>query len=252
MKILGVIVPPACAIVFSILIESAIAPFRNHPLLLSVSFSAMGIAAGLITLWLVRLLNTRAGWKPVVWGTVKSAFIGTFLGLLVSLSSGILFHFTNDAAENYSAFSKGLGRAAIANVSPAFLEEAGFRGGLVNGLLQWGGTTAGMIGGSVPFGLAHLAGRLQVLGGQPVGLLEVIGTTLAGLLLTLIYLRYGLWAAIGCHWAWNTLCGGWIRFLGLPKPGGVQAFEGAWTTSLVLLAVSALIALQFRKKRHQE
>lgn len=243
MKMLGIVIPAACVILFSILLEFATAPFKNSPIILALLRGTLGILAGLVIILLIRMLNARIGWEPFVWGPARAVFVGAIIGLLVSFSSGIIFHLVNNTTKDFSAFPNGLGKSAIANISFAFLEEVGFRGGLVNGLVQWGGKTAGIAGGSVPFGLAHLAGRLF---GQPVGFMHVIGTTLAGLLLSLVYLRYGLWAAISCHWVWNTLCGAWVRFFDIPKQGGMQVFEGAWTTSLVLLAFSIMLAVQLR------
>ena len=98
--------------------------------------------------------------------------------------------------------------------------------------------TVGLMSGSLPFGLIHLVGRLL---GKPVGVLHVIGVTAAGLLLSLAYLRFGLMFAIGVHWIWNSLCGTWVSIFGLPKNGGVQMIEGAWTTVLVLLLFVAII-----------
>lgn len=246
MKILGLVIPAAGVILFSVLLEFATAPLKNSPVILVLLRGTLGILAGLVLILLIRTLNARIGWEPFVWGAARAAFIGVIIGLLVSFSSGISFQLANNTAKDFSAFPDGLGKAAVANVSSAFLEEVGFRGGVVNGLVQWGGKTAGAAGGSVPFGLAHLAGRVF---GQPVGAMHVLGTTLAGLLLSLVYLRYGLWAAISCHWVWNTFCGAWIRFFGIPRLGGVQAFEGAWTTSLVLLVFSTLLAFQLRDTR---
>ena len=138
MKILAIVIPAACVILFSILLEFTTAPLKNNPMIRALLIGILGILAGLVIILLIRMLNTRIGWEPFVWGATKAVIIGAIIGLLVSFSSGIIFHFVNNTTRDFSAFPNGLGKAAIANISSAFLEEVGFRGGLVNGLVQWG------------------------------------------------------------------------------------------------------------------
>ena len=95
----------------------------------------------------------------------------------------------------------------------------------------------------------QLVGRLF---GHPIDLAHVIGVSLGGLLLAVLYLRLGLWAAVSCHWLWNTLCSTWVDVLSLPKKGGVQLFEGAWTTSAVLAATSALLVWDLYRRGRPE
>jgi membrane protease YdiL (CAAX protease family) len=120
----------------------------------------------------------------------------------------------------------------VANVSPALVEEASMRAGVVQLLDTCYGSWAGLLGGSVPFGLLHIVSRLF---GQPVSVAHVLGTTIAGLLLSLLYLRFGVGAAVACHWVWNSLASAWAHYLGFAEHGGVREFEGAWQTSAVLL-----------------
>ena len=96
--------------------------------------------------------------------------------------------------------------------------------------VYWG-SMWGVAAGSIPFGLIHIFGMFF---GNPVTLQQVVGVSIAGGLLSLLYLRFGLISAIGCHWMWNSLCTQWVKVLGIPKQGGVQYIEGAWTTSIIL------------------
>ena len=119
------------------------------------------------------------------------------------------------------------------------------RAGVVHILHGLHGPWAGMAGGSLPFGLLHIFGRLF---GNPVGVSLVIGTTASGLLLSILYLRFGFWAAFGCHWMWNSLARAWVMYAGITSRDGIQQFEGAPETVIVLV-VACVCLITFGDRR---
>jgi membrane protease YdiL (CAAX protease family) len=163
-----------------------------------------------------------------VHGSIKDFAIGLIVGLLASLMAGHALAFMFDHSIDYSAFQVDLALNLTANIFPATIEEVAFRGGLVHFASAYWGPLVGLGSGSVPFGLLHLFGAVF---GHPVTFQHVIGVSMAGLLLSLLYLRFGLLSAISCHWIWNVLCSQWVTVLRIPKRGGVQYIEGAWTTT---------------------
>jgi membrane protease YdiL (CAAX protease family) len=174
-------------------------------------------------------------------GSAKGATIGILIGLVVSFASGGLYSLSKNRKTWYfQYFSENLGKRMIRNLGVASLEEVGFRGGMVFFLKSFWGNPSAIIGGSALFGIAHLGGRLF---GQPVGLMHVIGASLAGLVLTLIYMKYGLLSSMSFHWIWNVLVRSWIKTLKVDENGALQKFEGAWTTILVFIAASLLLFL---------
>lgn len=85
---------------------------------------------------------------------------------------------------------------------PALIEEVGFRFGIVVFALGFFGFFPAIIAGSIPFGLLHI---MNFISGLPIDWLYIIGTSVAGLFLTLLFLNYGLAAAIIAHYSWNVL-----------------------------------------------
>jgi membrane protease YdiL (CAAX protease family) len=197
-----------------------------------------GVIAGLIFFWLIRFLTKKNKVSNPRIGGLHSLALGLGVGFAVSIASGFLYLWFHSNSFNFSEFFPELGLRMLANISPAVIEEVGFRAGLVHMLTEFYGPFYGLLGGSVPFGVLHLVGGFF---GNHIGFDQVVGTSAAGLLMSILYLRYGFWAAVSCHWAWNMLCPQWVQALGLPRQGGVQALESAWTTILVLLSVSVLI-----------
>ncbi|MBI5630080.1 MAG: CPBP family intramembrane metalloprotease [Elusimicrobia bacterium] len=161
--------------------------------------------------------------------------VGLAFGLLASLLSGLAFSWALGHHVDYSQFSDNFGLKALGNIFPAAVEETAFRAGVVHFVSAFFSPSLGLAAGSVPFGVIHFFGMLF---GNPATIQHALGVSVAGLLLSLLYLRFGITAAVGCHWLWNTLCGSWVKALELPKSGGVQIFEGAWTTIIVLSALS--------------
>jgi len=173
-------------------------------------------------------------------GTLRGLVIGLCFGLGASLCSGISFSLINHQPIIFSSFWDGAFYRFVGNVFPASVEETAFRGGVVHFVSAYLNTTWGVVVGSVPFGALHFFGRLF---GNPVTFQHALGVSVAGLLLSLLYLRFGLVSAFGCHWVWNALCIQWVKAMSLPSHGGAQMFEGAWTTTAVLVCLSFLPTL---------
>ena len=211
--------------------------------------ACMLLTGGLATagfLWGYLRMSRGLGVQPMRFGCGCSFLYGALVAVVVSGLAGLLFAAFTCGGVDWSAGGDKLAVRLMGNASPALVEEVGFRGGVVHLLAQYFGNWAGLLGGSVPFGVLHLVGRLF---GHPIDLAHVVGVSLGGLLLAVLYLRFGLWAAVSCHWLWNTLCSTWVDVLSLPRKGGVQLFEGAWTTSVVLAIASAVLIWELYRRR---
>ena len=191
-----------------------------------------------ILIILKRGSDAPAHFPPPRVGTFGGLLMGLALGMTASAAAGFLVSMGADVQPIDGFWRAITPERILGMVNPAVLEEAAMRGGVVHILDARFGYLAGLTGGSLPFGVLHLAGALF---GQPVSFAHVIGTAAAGLFLSLIYLRWGLLGAMACHWIWNVLAGPWTVALGLEGRGGTIAFEGAWQTTVVLLALSFLV-----------
>jgi hypothetical protein len=116
----------------------------------------------------------------------------TIWGVALSLVSGMLFAFSHGTGFSPREFAGHLYPNVTTQIPPALTEEADFRLGIVGAVA--------LAAGSLPFGLLHL---IDLFYGVPVDFSQVIGIVLAGLMLSALYLRFGLWAAIGAHYGWN-------------------------------------------------
>jgi membrane protease YdiL (CAAX protease family) len=239
-RAVALIAPILLVLVFTFLGEVLRTQVRGaaQPLLYAASGVTGAVVIHRVTAWAA----SRTLVAPPRWGTAPHALLGLLIGVVVSVAAALLFWWTRAPELDLGAMRNRLLERLTANVGPAALEEAGFRGGLVHLLTAFFGPAAGLVGGSVPFGLAHLFGLLL---GRHVGAGIVIGTGAAGLLLSLVYVRFGLIAAFAAHLSWNVLAGSWAQAFGMQR-GGIEALEGAWTTSLVLLAAAILLFLTGR------
>ena len=125
---------------------------------------------------------------------------------------------------------------------PACIEETFVRGGTVHFLASFFGLGWAYLGGSVLFALMHL--------GNPWFTYEhLVCISAAGLMLSTVYIEYGLLAAIGVHFAWNVLSWYLIVSLQWKEVGGLAALEGDWTTTLIMLI--ATLAVVVVSRRHK-
>jgi len=234
-KIIILLLPVAAMVAFVLFMVALRRHIRNK-LRLAVSLAVTGMAASFGVYRLTLALAGKAGVCAPAAGSLTGLFSGAGLGVLVSLASGALYYAARRPALTAQS-AKNMAVSGIANVSSALIEETSFRGGVVHFAAAFWGAPAGLLGGSAPFGLLHLLGRLW---GTPVDLMHVLGTAMAGLLLSAVYLRWGLLPAIGVHWAWNSLCAFWVPLFGLGETGAVN-FEGAPTTVFSLTGASVLV-----------
>jgi membrane protease YdiL (CAAX protease family) len=208
-----------------------------------LTYATLGIVISLIFAMIIRRLGdwakieiqTPEFYFPVA---AKKFALGIGIGLWISIVSGFAFAQFENFPINWELFSQGIPVRIVASVSPATTEEVIFRYGIVQGANALAGVGVAAAAGSIPFGLIHLVNNLI---GHEISLLQSLGVVIGGLLLTLLYLRFGLLTAIACHLAWNSLASAWVDALSLPKGPGMAMFEGAWSTSLVLLVGCLLL-----------
>lgn len=220
----------------------------NDPLIRALASLGLGIIIFIGLVILIRGLAEFAEVPIPSFGGGRFVWLGMLVGLLLSISSGFLFSATHGQSLNWSSFWPALPTSAISQISHAMTEEAVFRFGIVAGAASLGGTLTGILAGSLPFGVLHLLNRFF---GAPVDAQQVVGIIVAGVLLSLLYLRYGLWATIGCHYVWNCLSILWVDGMQMERSSGITAFEGAWSTS-ALTAICCLIVIYISKGRKRQ
>ena len=199
---------------------------------------AIGVVGLFVILTTVRWIASRlqiSAPNVTAWHNVA---IGLAVGLLLSVTCGLVFRFLHGDSATTTFFAAIHPAGFLRNLGPALIEEASMRAGVVHLLNGLYGPWVGMAGGSLPFGLLHVFGRLF---GNEVGVSLVIGTTASGLLLSILYLRFGFWAAFACHWIWNSLARAWVMYAGITSQDGIQQFEGAPETVIVLVVACACL-----------
>lgn len=206
---------------------------------------------GVVLCGIVYFILKKSLWElllpPVKIGSLKNFVIGLVFGLLLSFASGMFYGLIYETPLAMNQLSYNLPMRVLSNAYPALSEEIVFRGGIVHATTAMFGRLPGLAAGSIPFGLLHV---INILLGQVVTLGQIVGVCLAGLMLGLVYIRFGLTGAVGAHWAWNFMLGGWLRTLQLPL-GTSSYFEGAWSTCLVLGIACAGLSLSLWKRRHE-
>ena len=123
---------------------------------------------------------------------------------------------------------------------PALIEEIGFRLGMVTITLYFFGKKWALVVGSLPFGVLHL---LNFVSGQEIIWEYILGTSIAGLFLTLIYFNFQILSAIGCHYIWNVLA----SVISEHSTFKQHELEGGSGTLIVLIVFS--VYLYFRSKK---
>lgn len=211
--------------------------------------ASLGLILFVALLKTIEKLGPSSSVPIAKYGSLSGLFFGLVLGTLISISAAFLLSKTNNLDMSWDRFRDQLPFSATGSIAPATVEEAVFRFGIVHGTTVLAGPVYGLMAGSLPFGAGHLLNRLA---GQPVTFQQVIGITVAGLLLSLMFLRFGLWASVGCHFAWNALAGPWVKGFGLPPAEGISSLEGAWTTSLVLGLACVVLLLLYKRKTEME
>lgn len=201
---------------------------------------AVALVGFFILSYLIRFFARKAKISEPRVGLPADIWRGFAIGILLSVASGFAFAFTQGKVINWIEFFAQFTSTLYTQIPSAVNEEVVFRFGIVHGVAALANPMIGLLAGSIPFGVLHL---LDLFFGVPIDFAAVVGITLAGGLLSLIYLRWGLWAAVGCHYAWNAMCGPWVSGMGLEKHGGYAQLEGAWTTSFFILIACLIVGL---------
>ncbi len=204
-----------------------------------------GVGGAIFVMWAVRLIARRHDVQGPTYNQLIGVAPGLLVGFAASVASGLLSLAVSPGLAHESLLQAFRGPALVGNLSPALVEETAMRAGVVHLAAGFCGPGLGLLLGSVPFGALHLFGLLF---GNPVTFGQVLGTAVAGLLLSLLYLRFGLWAAVGCHWAWNSLAGFWKRFIGLAS---TNVFEAAPSTVLVLALLCFALWITWPGRPHR-
>ncbi len=241
-KLLTVIIPIILIVVWGVALQITLGKMEAG-FLRSFLAAGTGIIFSIFLVKVViKLFEKNKLQKPLI-GNLRGFFIGLFVGITVSAFSGFLFQLVFSQSPDLSHFFSNYFNRLLGNITPAATEEIAFRFSLVHMISSLYNPAAAMLAGSVPFGLIHLIGRFF---GQEVGPMHVIAVSLAGLLLSLVYLRYGLLAAIGCHLMWNSLSIQWVEAYALDLKSGSIKFESASTTIAVLIVVNIFLFLSQR------
>jgi membrane protease YdiL (CAAX protease family) len=223
-------------VIFSLAGEVLFKPVETYKK--SVAFALYGITSATLIMFFISYLCKKIGIQSPVVGSVKHLFAGMFFGAAATSLAGLLYLAVYRPRVSIDRFFADLNLQLIANISPAVIEETAFRGGVVHLIFEYAGAASGALGGGVIFGVAHLCGALV---GRAVDLHLVLGASSAGLFLSLIYLRYGLGAAIAAHWLWNSFHGSWVGAFSIPIRGA-RALEANWTTIIVFVLLSLIVA----------
>lgn len=202
-------------------------------------YAALSLLVALGISRIVRNSQTALKMKPFFWGAPSSLLWGILIGLTISAVAGTGFGISQGYPLQWDKLFNGLPLNVFRQASPALIEEVVFRAGIVHSTYLLFGKAASLASGSVPFGILHLAGLLF---GQSVTTSQIFGIGLAGLMLSLMYLRFGILGAFATHLTWNALVSGWINVYGVTnKAAVVSALEGSWITCLLLALACTLL-----------
>ncbi len=166
---------------------------------------------------------------------------GSLYGLIAFVFSFAIFIIPNWPDHGFLKIDLiTFGSKILFEIKPAFLEEVAFRFGLAFFALQFYGRIGALVAGSIPFGILHL---LNFIAGEPIQWDYIVGTSIAGLFLTAIFLRFNLSAAIATHFTWNVFA----SLSSICLAYNSQNLEGAVSTLIVLLLLSSLLLAQLKK-----
>jgi membrane protease YdiL (CAAX protease family) len=200
---------------------------------------ALGTASGF---GLLLFLGIRCGIRAYSIHRVGPAFsarnfsIGAAIGAAVFAVSAISL-MASYTWENAGFSYAELLRQCLFQTRPAVLEEIGFRMGAVTFAWAFYGAVGALIAGSVPFGALHL---LNLFSGGAIDAHYILGTSVAGLFLSLVFLNFGLAASLAAHYVWNVFAAVSSRHL----PYSQEELEGGPATLLVLVTASVFLAIR--------
>jgi len=201
-----------------------------------------GIVLSCLTLLAWRLLSAWQGIAGPRLGSPFGLLLGVGIGAILTVCSVIAM----GVVGGYPVELHPPSRFMLLNwpaqqVRAACLEETFVRGGTVHFLTSFFGPGWGYFCGSVPWALMHFCNGW-------FSWRCFVCIVSAGLMLSAVYLEYGLLAAIGVHYAWNALSCLSIDVLNWPVVGR-WALEAEWTTTFVnLIATGAVVMVSRRRK----
>lgn len=208
-----------------------------RPLASALFSIAIGFCFYQALCFLAKLLKIKDKTKQFTSLGFRYGFIFGFIAFLLSLVLFIANHkFLGPVGIEYKVVLSRI----LFEVRPAILEEIGFRFGLAFFAFHFYGHFAAIVIGSIPFGLLHL---LNFISGDPIQWDYIIGTSVAGLFLTLVFLRFNLAAAITTHFTWNVF----VVLASIAFSFNQQHLEAAPSTQAVLLLLSFSL-LRYSKK----
>ena len=234
LRYLGILVLPLFLIVAGEVLTKFTVVKIKLELVRSSMYASIGILISIGIYFILKYLFQALNLNPISLGRFSLFFVGLIIGAIVCLVSGIGYGYLNGYEMKVANLFTNLPMRTIANIYPSLTEEFFFRGGIVEIIGQIFGRIWGLAAGSIPFGVLHVIGKLF---GKTVTISQIFGITLAGLMLSLVYLKFGIWSSIGCHLAWNSLVGGWAQVYGIDNKEVTTSIEGSWITCVVLIGV---------------
>ncbi len=213
-------------------------------LLRSSIYSGFGLLICIGIFFLISRSLYKLSMKPMLIGGLSSLLYGLLIGLAVSFFSGIGFGLVKGYSFNFANLLLEFHLKLLGNSFPALCEEIIFRGGIVEGTMQLFGKWVGLAAGSITFGVLHVVG---IFFGNSVTVSQILGISLAGLMLSLVYLRFGILGSFACHLMWNSLVSGWIKVYGITDKDAVSTLEGSWVTCFVLATACLMLHLNLTR-----
>lgn len=240
----------------------------TNTLLKTVSFilsSAAGVAAAVILYYAME--KDRAwtlGFSRRMW--LAKSLLGLALGALLITLAFLLVHAFGGVRVTEAAWSPELAAAlcfdALVFLAVGIGEETLSRGYVYGVIKRSGGIAAAVAVSSLLFALLHANNS-----GVFSGVFPMLNLTLAGVMLALLREWSGsLWAPIGAHITWNFFQGNvfgmavsgvktasvlQVEKLNEFAAGGSFGLEGSFAATIVLVLVSAWLALAIRKRTIQ-
>lgn len=166
---------------------------------------------------------------------------GAAYGAGVFVTSFLIFAINKGPLSPMAISGGDLAEHFLYNFRPAIIEEVGFRFGLVLATLHFFGRIPALVAGSVPFGLLHLSNFAT---GQEIYWDYILGTSVAGLFLTLVFLNYNLGAAVMVHFIWNVLAQSSAQIFSFSQ----EELEGGAGTLAVLALCSVWLFVLLRPR----
>ena len=243
LKYIGMCLAPVALFIASdILLSLAVKKISSRPLRLCI-YAALGFLISLGIYVAIQIISQQMNFPLPKVGNALEALTGLSTGIIVSLSCGISFGLRHKYPLKIHKLFAGIQSRILGSTFAALGEEVVFRAGIVHFTVHFFGPMWGLLAGSIPFGFLHLLGNFF---GQKRKASQIFGITLAGLMLTLVYLNFGLIAAFLCHLVWNSTVDGWAQVYGTSSKETTNDIEGSWLTCAVLIKTSlVLLALYF-------